>query len=134
LLWLLTAGSHAQAPEGQYEVANGIVTDVKTQLHWQQQADPTLRHRADAVMHCATLDLNGQGWRVPTMKEIQTLVDETVTNPAMDTMVFPGLAASCYWSSSLMTDGALYGWVLRSTEGGVESVGMNVNCAVRCVR
>ena len=41
-------------------------------------------------------------WRLPNMKEMQTLVDVTKNNPAQDTSVFPNPNNVLeYWTSSL---------------------------------
>jgi len=54
----------------------------------------------DAARYCSTLDLHGMGWRLPTVKELQTLIDETAAMPAVDAVSFPNTSSEYYWSSS----------------------------------
>jgi hypothetical protein len=58
--------------------------------------------------------LNGHAWRLPSIKEASTLVDETKVYGAIDTTAFPGTAPNqWYWSSS-----AWAGLPERSAGGG----------------
>ncbi len=93
-----------------------------------------------ASAYCATLGLNGHTWRLPSVKELSTLVNETPpitkVSPAIDTSMFPGTAANKpYWSSSLFNQKPISEhapWTLNFLDGftGYSStVGL-----VRCVR
>jgi PKD repeat protein len=39
-------------------------------------------------------------WRLPTIKELRTLVDSSRRSPAINTMYFPDTVSSAYWSST----------------------------------
>ena len=65
---------------GRYDLSvTGTARDVKTGLTWQRVAPTTGRRKlADAKTYCATgTGLSGTGWRLPTVKELLTLVDFT---------------------------------------------------------
>jgi hypothetical protein len=81
---LMVMLAHADAPVGRYIVANGTVTDMKTHLVWQQRDDGMTRTWDSAGTYCAGLSLDGEGWRLPTIKELQTIVDYSKTNPSID--------------------------------------------------
>lgn len=58
--------------------------------------------------------MNGHGWRLPSIKEASTSVDEIKVYLAIDTAAFPGTAPNqWYWSSS-----AWAGTPGRSAGGG----------------
>ena len=72
----LTAPALADAPigqNGQYDTfteSDSTITDKQTQLKWQRTATSNISHD-DAVVSCAV-----RGMRLPTIKELLTLVDE----------------------------------------------------------
>ncbi len=46
---------------------------------------------------------NHTDWRLPNINELESLVDLSVTNPAINTTVFPSTQAEAYWSSTTYT-------------------------------
>src|SRR5215472_2763046 len=81
----------AAAPVGRYTIANGTVYDNKTKLTWQQQSASQITLSA-APTYCSSLGLDGDTWRLPTMKELITIVDYSIApnGPAIDSAAFPG--------------------------------------------
>ena len=122
----------ADAPSGRYQIAAGEVLDTQTGLLWQQVSSSSTMFWADAQTYC------GSGWRVPSMKEIQTLVDETKTGPAIDTTAFPDVSATSgydYWSSSPVAGLSSAAWWFVEFNSGSNSYGDPTSeCRVRCVR
>ena len=49
----------------------------------------------DAVETCNKL---GDGWRLPTVQELLSIVDYTRCNPAIDIERFPGTKSGAYWT------------------------------------
>lgn len=71
-------------PTGQrFSVSNGEVTDAYTKLVWQQ-AQSTMTSPTKAPEKCAS------PWRLPTAKELYTILDPTQTTPYFDHTVFNG--------------------------------------------
>jgi hypothetical protein len=68
-------GSAAPAPTPRFVTENGIVLDNLTGREWEQAPSGIALPRAAAQAHCAALDLEGGGWRVPTMHEIVGVSD-----------------------------------------------------------
>jgi Protein of unknown function (DUF1566) len=102
MVLVIAIGARASAPAGRYDIANGMVYDIKTNLTWQQVISPGMYTQAEAVRHCATLGLNGVTWRLPTMREILTIVDISVAppGPTIDAKAFPNTPIGFYWSST----------------------------------
>jgi hypothetical protein len=98
--------TRANAPACRYTYpAAGTVLDTSTKLTWQRTAPATPMAATDALAYCSTLRLAGTGWRLPTVKELLTLVDyEDATAPLtgamIDRVAFPGTPASFFWSST----------------------------------
>jgi len=117
-LAVVTAGlvARADAPAGQYgpfNQANTVITDAKTNLAWQRTVT-TRTDFAGAVAACRGLSLGTfpSGWRLPSYKELLTLVDESPHTEyptgapqqiAIDPYAFPEtpVTPSNYWTSSV---------------------------------
>ena len=68
------------APQKQSLTNNndGSVTDRRTGLTWQQKSAPGSVTWADAAKACPAQ------WRLPTIKELQSLTDESAVRPAIN--------------------------------------------------
>jgi formylglycine-generating enzyme required for sulfatase activity len=130
-------GSTADASPGRYVVAAGEVQDTQTGLVWQQAdsgAPPGLAW-SDAQSYCASLGLNGRSWRVPSIKELPMLVDESKSSPAIDTNVFPSAGRDGYWSSSLKAGVPSMAWYTHFASGSTAHNDVTYGAfRVRCVR
>jgi len=89
--------------------AEGTVRDRWTGLTWQAvPSESTLGNPSSAASHCSSLQLDGGGWHLPTIKELQTVVDRRQANPCVDSDVFSlaeTTSPAIFWSSST-TSGA----------------------------
>ncbi|HVZ87004.1 MAG TPA: DUF1566 domain-containing protein [Polyangia bacterium] len=133
----------ADAPTGRYTYpAAGTAYDTKTQLTWQREVPSVTYTWADAKTHCfgAGATLGGTGWRLPTMKELQTIVDERLTWPKIDPIAFPGTPgpapgapAPDFWSSSLLAGSPSKAWFVDFQDGYSSYVDVTNVYYVRCV-
>lgn len=105
---LLAAGLHplatlADAPADRYTITGGTVYDSKTKLTWQQTPSSTDITLTDAKSTCAGLGttLGGSGWRVPTVKELATLLDYSRNGPKADPTAFPSLSIVACWTTTV---------------------------------
>ena len=144
---LFASAASADAPPSQYglfDMSNLVIADMKTGLTWQRYPSPTLFTFADAASTCAALSLDGPSlWRVPSYKELLTLVDEAphpeyenlgVVWKAIDAHAFPGTAVDgVYWTSSpsAALAGSAFMVNFRTGEGAAYDAGFKVY--VRCV-
>jgi hypothetical protein len=98
-LALVATAGHANAPAGHYMTSTlnqvSTIVDTRTHLTWQQAAAPGTAAWSGAVAACSAL---GAGWRLPSVEELESLVDETILNPASDSS-FTG-TVGCYWTLS----------------------------------
>jgi hypothetical protein len=133
----LSAAARAAAPTGHYTFpATGTVFDTKTKLTWQRTAPSTLYAWSDAKTYCAGLGatLGGTGWRLPTIKELLTIIDETQVAPPIDSTAFPGTPALSFWSSTLEASDSSQAWTLDfSYTGNTGSDVLAATYNVRCV-
>jgi hypothetical protein len=110
------------------------VFDTRTQLTWQRETDAVTYSWEAAAVACAGLDLAGGGWRVPTMKELQTLLDLGVEMPALDRAAFPATPNDSYWTSSVLAGSSTEAWYVSFWIGLANTIDRNNLSWVRCVR
>ena len=137
LLCGLALPAGAVAPPGRYTIpGDGTVHDNQTGLVWQQTLgdNPNGETWSAAASYCSALGLSGGGWRVPSMKELQTLVDETVGSPSIDTTAFPNAPVSVFWTSSPLAGNPSVAWLVSFNDGSTVSSGVSSTFRVRCVR
>ncbi len=68
---------------------NGTVSDRASNLIWQQSDDGITRDWQGALAYCEGLILAGQDdWRLPNVKELQSIVDYRRNDPASDEAFF----------------------------------------------
>jgi len=129
-----TEMEQAVEPPNHYTVASGEVTDNYTGLIWQQD-DSSANNGAQvawsaAAGYCSSLTLNGHTWRVPSLNELATLVNEGKVQPAINTTVFPGThptssdsgckyqgQTTWYWASEPLATETTYGWGIDFCDG-----------------
>ena len=113
---------------------NGTVTDSKTGLVWQQ-GEPGAKSWGDALNYCEGLSLGGaDDWRLPNVKELESLTDDTRFSPALDRTYFPNAATSLYWSSTTGAGYTDYAWSVYFYYGYVSYDSKYNTYYVRCVR
>jgi Protein of unknown function (DUF1566) len=123
----------ADAPTGRYQFDADTVYDTKTKLTWQRAYSPNTMTQTNAIAYCLGLDLNGLGWRLPTVKEISSLVDMDLYEPAIDP-VFTDTPGTFFWSSSPVAGPADQGFSLDFGGGFVGIDPIISQCHARCVR
>jgi hypothetical protein len=115
---------------------DGTVTDTGTGLVWQQM-EPRWMEWGGAVSYCAGLALgNASDWRLPNVKELESLINFGSRAPAIDTSKFPNAYDDYYWSATTdatYSDGA---WYVDFYDGTVYAADVYKDEAyyVRCVR
>jgi len=56
-------------------------------------------------------------WRLPTREELKTLVDSSISNPAINTDMFPNTQSLWYWSSTTSESSTDYAWFVYFFNG-----------------
>ena len=112
----------------------GIVKDNATGLEWQDDVDSVSRNWEDAKAYCSNLPLDGGGWRLPTIEELETLVDDGLYAPSVTSEVFQHISSEFYWSSTVNVGYSSNAWSVDFDTGYSEQYGKNFSYYVRCVR
>jgi hypothetical protein len=118
---------------GNYTATEGTVTDPKTGLTWQRKLVKDGHTWAQAKAYCSSLALEGPGWRLPSLKDVKTLVDRNF-EPAIDPNAFPDTPPTNFWTSTPSKDRADVAWALDFELGSSSDEKVNQTFLVRCVR
>lgn len=114
------------------------VLDKETGLVWEKSPDTTLRTWSTAVSYAYTKEVGGRkGWRLPTVEELASLVDTSVSGfPKLPSgHPFTNVQTSYYWSSTTGTSGASYAFFVFFYDGLVINDGVkSASIFVWCVR
>jgi hypothetical protein len=111
-----------------------------TGLVWKQQASPQAMTWADSQNYCSS---QGSGFRLPTLKELDSLVDPTAAaGTFIDRKAFPYTGADRFWTSSPYADAASSGDMRYGDNGdsleceyaGHKWTTVDQGLNVRCVR
>ncbi|MGD9975610.1 MAG: DUF1566 domain-containing protein [Desulfatirhabdiaceae bacterium] len=93
---------------------NGTVTDTSTGLMWQHDTPDNTMTWEQALSYCENSTLaEYTDWRLPTLKELVSLVDYSRYNPTINTTYFPDTAASYYWSSTTLANATASVWIMH---------------------
>ncbi|OGU06022.1 MAG: hypothetical protein A2075_22625 [Geobacteraceae bacterium GWC2_58_44] len=112
---------------------NGTVSDNTTGLAWQQATGPSTDWNS-ALSYCESLNLGGSSdWRLPNIKELESIVDDTTSSPAVNAAFFPNTVANFYWSSTSSGNSALYAFHGNFDGGFLDESLKTSNQYVRCV-
>ncbi len=112
-----------------------VVLDNNTGLMWQQTIPTSTYTWANAVSYCENLEYAGYtDWRLPTPKELLTIVDNSRYKPVIDTTYFPNTPSSYFWSSSTHAYDTNDAWLVDFSYGSVYGNYKTGNLYVRCVR
>lgn len=114
---------------------NGLVQDNVTGLVWQQSVSDQTYAWDDAHAYCASLSLQGTGWRLPSRIELMTLVDFTQL-PTIDSNTFPNTPMDGFWSGSLLAGNPSSAWTIFFSFTVTPVLDNPITAAfhVRCVR
>jgi hypothetical protein len=124
-------GAPSYCSLARFKVQMGEVHDLATGLFWQQDVASDLTWTA-SMQHCPP------GWRLPSLTEIQTIVDETTQTPAifaafLNTPAGPS-SNPTFWTSSPSASDPSRAWFATFYHGHSDTLPITTGAFVRCVR
>lgn len=132
-----------------YAEANGTVTDNNTGLMWQQQDDGATYNwfKANGIydaswntttQNACSINLAGYlDWRLPTVKELESLLDYSVASgPTISMTYFPTTISGQYWTATVYSQPSTSWWAWYGDFGSgyVSATAKSGALHVRCVR
>lgn len=139
------------APDSRYQLVVGSggieVLDTQTKLIWQRCSIGQTWNGTTCIGTAATLTWHnalqqaknyGSAWRLPNIKELQSLVEEACHHSAINQTFFPTTLSvttpSGYWSASPNRDLNNFAWVVSFGNGNTDNYAKSSNVRVRAVR
>ncbi len=125
---------------------DGTVADSLTGLTWKRCSEGRSGNSCENGT-AVTLDWEGaqktaasstfagkKDWRLPTMGELDSIVEYQCTMPAVNATVFPATPAANFWSASPYAGYANAAWNLNFNDGVHDSCSKNFQLYLRLVR
>lgn len=108
-------GASASVGHNYYNNGDGTITDIDTGLMWTQVPGSARNWNAAMTYAEGLTTATYTDWRLPNVKELQSLVDITMTTAtsaatakaALNRTLFPAATATAYWSSTALAGGSL---------------------------
>ena len=116
---------------------DAAVLDKETGLVWEKSPDTTTRTWVNAILYAYQKEVGGRkGWRLPTIEELASLVDTSVSgSPKLPSgHPFANVQSNDYWSSTTDVGSASNAWVVGFGYGRVIRLVKSGNYYVWCVR
>ncbi len=97
---------------------NGTITDNFTGLIWQKGIENKTFTWDSALMMANSFSLAGYSdWRLPTIKELQSLNDPQLVNPSFEKTAFSNLLVGDYWSATTLFNTPSKAWDINNQFG-----------------
>ena len=103
-----------------WTISGGTVVDSATGLVWQRCSNgqswtgSSCLGTATISAWAAAVSGAPAGWRLPNVKELESMVERRCASPAVDAVAFPSVPAASFWSSTP-------GWAVSFNDGSVLS-------------
>jgi len=112
-----SAANSATAAGAFIDHGDGTVTDTSTGLMWQQETAGMMDWE-HALSYCENLSLGGHtDWRLPTIKELHSLLDCGRYDPAINSTFFPDTQSYYYWASTTFINSTETSWFVNFYSG-----------------
>jgi len=114
---------------------DSTITDNLTNLVWQKFPNTTAQSWEQALAYSENLTLaNTTDWRLPNIKELQSLNDESVIQPSVTLPYFQNIGVKKYWSSTSLPNQTTKAWYW-DTQFGITTYDIKTNLNyVVCVK
>ena len=111
------------------------IIDQVTGLEWQRIDDNISRSWESAILYCAYLNIGDYvDWRLPSVAELQSIVDYREDFPAINSTAFPNTNQERYWSSTKNIYQNNRSYAVNFEDGSILSGSNSQEYLVRCVR
>ena len=117
-------------------MGGAAVEDKQTGLIWEQEPDTFHGTWTEAAVHCREKTVAGlTGWRIPSMKELASLTDQTQRDPALPAgHPFSNVKSAIYWSGTPSATDDMVAWHVSFFTGESVTDQKSQTRRVWCVR
>lgn len=105
-------------------------TKIVGKLEWQEEVPKESMPWKEAKQYAASL---GDGWRLPTIQEMLSLIDYEKVEPACS--LFPDTPGEWFWTASPRVESKVpHSWGVLFFGGSTSWIDVDAKLRVRCVR
>lgn len=117
------------------DCGDGTIKDTKLGLMWPKEGSAKTMTHEEAEKYCKEFSAGGhKDWRLPTVEELESLVDRTKYSPAIISNLFSVKTDDWYWTSTIYAGYSGSAWVVSFGYGNVDWFGRSNGNYVRPVR
>jgi formylglycine-generating enzyme required for sulfatase activity len=117
------------------DVGDGTIKDNNTGLVWQKYQSIDSLTWEQALTYASSFSLAGKtDWRIPNIKELQSLNMVIKMNPSFDNTFFTGIHTGNFWSSTSMYNTPAIAWDINTNYGIVSYHNKTVKDYILLVR
>jgi hypothetical protein len=114
---------------------NGTITDNVTNLVWQKIHSTDSLSWEQSLTYADTTTIGGYtDWRLPNIKELQSINDENLINPSVNNTFFSNVGVNKFWSSTSLPNQTTKAWYLSTQFGITTYDAKTVKHYIYCVR
>lgn len=138
----------ASTPSSRFVLNEGNAFDKRTKLTWSRCSvgaswkkggkcvgTVKLMHLGEAKQYAQKL---GHGWRIPTVEELYSIIEQKCSNPAINSEVFPNVRnlgeGAPYWSTTKIKEMPPLVYYIDFLSGEADGHTKGFSMAVRLVR
>ena len=115
-----------------YVINNETVTDMNSGLMWQRKTEENRKNWQSAMEYSENLSIsNFNDWRLPTIKELTTIIDLSITYPTLYKEIFDD---NQYWSSTSTVHLITHAYCANFNDGFIVAPNKSALHFVRAVR
>lgn len=101
-----------------FSTMGNVVVDSMTSLLWLQLPDTASKTWEEALNFAQNFTIDEYSdWRLPNIKELQTINSLNYSSPSIDRSTFPGISTTQYWSSTTTPNQIDKAWYLDTKFG-----------------
>ena len=114
---------------------NGTITDNVTNLLWQKIHSTDSLSWEQSLTYADTATIGGYtDWRLPNIKELQSINDENLINPSVNNAFFSNVGVNKFWSSTSLPNQTTKAWYLSTQFGITTYDAKTIKHYIYCVR
>lgn len=114
---------------------DGTVKDMLTNLIWLAMPATDSMTWESALVFADSLTAAGHSdWRMPNIKELQSINDESKINPSINQTFFTGVKVAQFWSSTTLPNQTAKAWYLDTHFGITTYANKTAKLLLLCVR
>lgn len=105
---ICNSNAEATTPTSRFQLIDGEALDTQTNLIWKRCAHGQTWNAELSQCDGEILKMNWQvamqaasdGWRVPNIKELGSIIEHSCANPSINAEVFMGIPVGAFWAST----------------------------------